>query len=440
MNKTLSLPHKSIVMKKTIFLTFLLLAVQAVAFGQADSCFTLFVQPTLLGYPYNGIFPITVENQTQGTTFTLEDSLLHNCDLTGVAEHDAARFSLSSCHPNPCEGKANVTLTTGHDGDVLLQLFDVQGRLKAASTVLLERGAHTVEVSLSGRGLHILRATSHGQSVYAKIVNLASSKANNAIRTSASVSIPQEGKGVQTQQNVRIGDKLTLRYTGHTLTLQTILDSVQSGAFVFNLRFNRGIWYRLLGSNDTLCWNQNSLKNKTVAIPLPYEYAFLKDFNAKHLIWKYLFFQDSTFVVMTNPECPLVDIPQIQETHFDNGFVRFENVSELYVCWPIADGSYKYKLSPYLADSSLVEDFLDIHTTDNDEAGMSEKPCHRGEYQLDIYTLNGNSVMQRFLVPRTKVFPKAFVMQKGHIPDDGGYGWDEVPPKMYLYILDNDEK
>ena len=258
---------------KTIFLTFLLLAVQAVAFGQADSCFTLFVQPTLLGYPYNGIFPITVENQTQGTTFTLEDSLLHNCDLTGVAEHDAARFSLSSCHPNPCEGKANVTLTTDHDGDVLLQLFDVQGRLKAASTVLLERGAHTVEVSLSGRGLHILRATSHGQRVYAKIVNLASSRANDAIRIGASVGILQDGKGVQTQQNVNIGDKLRIELSG----FNHVIDSVMSGLFLACSSI--GKYQQILMHSDTLLWNENSLKGRIVAIPIPYQYAFFNDYN-----------------------------------------------------------------------------------------------------------------------------------------------------------------
>lgn len=182
-----------------------LLVLQVVAFGQADSCFTLYIRPTLLGAPYYDIFPITVTNQTQGTTFTMSDSLLHNCELTGVTEHDAAAFSLSSCYPNPCEGRANVTLTTARDGEVVLQLFDAQGRLKASSTVALEQGTHTVEVSLSGRGLHILRATSHGQSVHAKIVNLATSGHSDAVRVSGTAGITPDIPAMKTQQNVNVG-------------------------------------------------------------------------------------------------------------------------------------------------------------------------------------------------------------------------------------------
>ena len=422
-------------MKQRLLPLLALLVLQVVAFGQADSCFTLYIRPTLLGAPYYDIFPITVTNQTQGTTFTMSDSLLHNCDLTGVGDFEAKGFSLSAVHPNPSEGRADVTLTTGRDGNVMLQLFDEVGRLKASSTVALEQGTHTVEVSLSGRGLHILRATSHGQSVYAKIVNLASSGGGEAVKVSGTAGVEQDFKATKTQQNVNIGDKLALRYTGHTLNLVTELDSVQSGIFVFNLRFNFSIWYRLLRDNDTLCWNQNSFKNKTVAIPLPFEKAFFYDYNANHLIWKYIYFQDSTFTVVTNPECPFGDIPQpMQEAIFHYGHIRFEDVTNLLV-WPIEDGQYKYTLSPYIVDSSLVESTLDIYTTESNESDTLEKPCHRGEFQLNIYTMDNVFVMQRFLKPRTKVFPKAFIMQKGHMdPNDW---FDTPPPTIYMYFLEN---
>ena len=418
-------------MKKTVFLT-LLLSLQAVAFGQADSCFTLLIRPTLLGAPYYDIFPITVTNQTQGNTFTMSDSLLHNCDLTGVEDFEAMGFSLSAVYPNPSEGKVDVTLTTARDGEVVLQLFDAQGRLKASNTVALEQGTHTVEVSLSGRGLHILRATSHGQSVYAKIVNLASLGGADVIRIGASVSVPQDSKGVQTQQDVRIGDKLVIKY----FPFVYYVDSVQNGLFVFDARDYT--YYRLLRDNDTLCWSPNSLKNKTIIIPLPYRNAFLTDHNGKHLIWKYLFFEDSTFTVVTNPECALVDIPQyITEQYFANGYISYTASENSLIVWPIEDGQYKYTLSPYIIDSSLVESTLDIYATETNEPDIHEKPCHHGEFQLNIYTMGNVFVMQRFLLPRTKVFPKAFIMQKGHMdPDD----WFDTPPSTIgLYFLDDNE-
>ena len=393
-------------MKKTIFLTFLLAAVQAVAFGQADSCFTLLIRPTLLGAPYYDIFPITVTNQTQGTTFTMEDSLLHNCELTGVAEHDAAAFSLSSCHPNPCEGRANVTLTTDRDGEVALQLFDAQGRLKAASNVVLERGAHTVEVSLSGRGLHILRATSHGQSVYAKIVNLASSGGGDYVRVCAIADVAQDTKVTKTQQNVRIGDRLAipgLWYYNH------ILDSVRSGLFVV-----RTDNYWNIHQADTVFWNENSLKYRLVAIPLPYENAFLDDYNPNHLIWKYIDFQDSTFYVYSNPSCPVTDIPQyLQYVSFENGYISLLRSDEPMQVWPLSTGFYKYRLTQYPIENDPY--------------------CIRCQGQLDVFSMDGTFIMRRYLKLRPGNFPKAFIMQKERMDPDDWFG--DVPPMMNLFIV-----
>ena len=421
-------------MKQRLLPLLALLVLQAVAFGQADSCFTLIIRPTLLGAPYYDIFPITVTNQTQGNTFTMSDSLLHNCDLTGVEDFEVRGFSLSAVYPNPSEGKADVTLTTGRDGNVVLQLFDVQGRLKASSTVALEQGTHTVEVSLSGRGLHILRATSHGQSVYTKIVNLASLGPSDAVRVGASISAARDSKGVLTQQNVQLGDKLAIRHSRSPLVYY--VDSVQNGLFIFDALDY--VYYHLLRDNDTLCWSPNSLKNKTIIIPLPYRNAFLTDHNVKHLIWKYIFFEDSTFTVVTNPECALVDIPQyIHEQHFANGYILYGTAENNLFVWPIVDGQYKYTLSPYMVDSNLVESSLDIYNAETGESGIYDKPCHRGEFQLNIYTMGNVFVMQRFLKPRTKVFPKAFIMQKGHMdPDDW---FDTPPPTIGLYFLDDNE-
>lgn len=394
-------------MKKTVFLT-LLLSLQAVAFGQADSCFTLLIRPTLLGAPYYDIFPITVTNQTQGTTFTMEDSLLHNCELTGVTEHDAAAFSLSSCHPNPCEGRANVTLTTNRDGEVALQLFDAQGRLKAASTVVLERGAHTVEVSLSGRGLHILRATSHGQSVYAKIVNLASFWGGDYVRVCAIAGVAQDTKVTKTQQNVNIGDKLVISDLGGN---HHVLDSVQSGLFVARVRENK---YWNIHQADTVFWNENSLKYRLVAIPLPYENAFLDDYNPNHLIWKYIDFQDSTFYVYSNPSCPVTDIQQyLQYVSFENGYISLLRSDEPMQVWPLSTGFYKYRLTQYPIENDPY--------------------CIRCQGQLDVFSMDGTFIMRRYLKLRPGNFPNAFIMQRGTADPDDWFG--EMPPVMNLFIV-----
>ena len=396
-------------MKKTIFLTFLLAAVQAVAFGQADSCFTLYVQPTLLGAPYYDIFPITVTNQTQGTTFTMEDSLLHNCELTGVAEHDAAAFSLSSCHPNPSEGRANVTLTTDRDGEVALQLFDAQGRLKAASTVVLERGAHTVEVSLSGRGLHILRATSHEQSVYAKIVNIAPSGCSDAIKVVGTAGIMQGIPAMKTQQNVNIGDKLQLSNLGWN---HHILDSVRSGLFVASVGENK---YWNIHQADTVFWDKNSLKYRLVAIPLPYENAFLDDYNPNHLIWKFIDFQDSTFYVQYNPSCPITDIPQYPTSFsFENGHIQIRQSGyDPMQVWPLSTGFYKYRLTQYPIENDPY--------------------CIRCQGQLDVFSMDGTFIMRRYLKLRPGNFPRAFIMLKGSMDPDDWFG--DTPPMMKLFIV-----
>jgi hypothetical protein len=396
-------------MKQRLLPLLALLVLQVVAFGQADSCLTLLIRPTLLGAPYYDIFPITVTNQTQGNTFTMSDSLLHNCDLTGVEDFEARGFSLSAVYPNPSEGKADVTLTTARDGEVMLQLFDVQGRLKALSTVALEQGTHTVEVSLSGRGLHILRATSHGQSVHAKIVNLATSGHSDAVRVSGTAGITPDIPAMKTQQNVNIGDVLHIPGIGSSTH---IIDSVRSGLFVVSVRESK---YWNIHQADTLFWDANSLKHRLVAIPLPYENAFLDDYNPDHLIWKYIDFQDSTFYVYPNPICPISNMSMmVNYFPFENGFITF--YSELYDLvrvWPLSPGFYKYRVSQYPVDNDPY--------------------CLRCQGQMDVFSMDGTFIMRRYLRLRPGNFPRAFIMQKGTADPDDWFG--EMPPYTEFFII-----
>ena len=398
-------------MKQRLLPLLALLVLQVVAFGQADSCFTLLIRPTLLGAPYYDIFPITVTNQTQGTTFTMSDSLLHNCDLTGVEDFEVGGFSLSAVYPNPSEGKADVTLTTARDGEVVLQLFDEVGRLKASSAVALERGTHTVEISLSCRGLHILRATSHGQSVHAKIVNLASSGHSDAVRVSNSAGITPDIPAMKTQQNVNVGDKIKI---ANTMWLSHILDSVRSGLFVASLRETK-YWRLFENYPDTLYWDENSLKHRLVAIPLPYTNAFLDDYNPDHLIWEYIDFQDSTFYVYPNPSCPVTDMSMmVNYFPFENGFITF--YSELYDLvrvWPLSPGFYKYRITQYPSDNDLF--------------------CPECQGQLEVYSQDGTFLMSRILLLRRANFPNAFFMQKE--PADPDDWFDETPPYTEFFII-----
>ena len=396
-------------MKQRLLPLLALLVLQVVAFGQADSCFTLLIRPTLLGAPYYDIFPFTVTNQTQGNTFTMSDSLLHNCDLTGVEDFEARGFSLSAVYPNPSEGKADVTLTTARDGNVVLQLFDEVGRLKASSTVALEQGTHTVEVSLSGRGLHILRATSHGQSVHAKIANLASLGHSDAVRVSGTAGITPDIPAMKTQQNVNIGDVLHIPGIGGSTH---IIDSVRSGLFVVSVRESK---YWNIHQADTVFWDANSLKHRLVAIPLPYENAFLDDYNPDHLIWKYIDFQDSTFYVYPNPSCPVTDMSMmVNYFPFENGFITF--YSELYDLvrvWPLSPGFYKYRVSQYPVENDPY--------------------CLRCQGQMDVFSMDGTFIMRRYLKLRPGNFPNAFIMQKGTADPDDWFG--EMPPTMNLFIV-----
>ena len=396
-------------MKQRLLPLLALLVLQVVAFGQADSCFTLLIRPTLLGAPYYDILPITVSNQTQGTTFTMSDSLLHNCDLTGVEDFEARGFSLSAVYPNPSEGKADVTLTTGRDGNVVLQLFDVQGRLKASSTVALEQGTHTVEVSLSGRGLHILRATSHGQSVYAKIVNLATSGHSDAVRVSGTAGIALDIPAMKTQQNVNIGDVLHIPGIGSSTH---IINSVRSGLFVVSVRESK---YWNIHQADTLFWDANSLKHRLVAIPLPYDNAFIDDYNPDYLIWKYIEFQDSTFYVQSNPICPISNMSMmVNHFPFENGFIEFYGeMYDLVRVLPLSSGSYKYRITQYPVENDPY--------------------CLRCQGQMDVFSMDGTFIMRRYLKLRPGNFPNAFIMQRGTADPDDWFG--EMPPVMNLFIV-----
>ena len=214
---------------------------------------------------------------------------------------------------------------------------------------------------------------------------------------------------MKTQQNVNIGDVLHIPGIGSSTH---IINSVRSGLFVVSVRESK---YWNIHQADTLFWDANSLKHRLVAIPLPYDNAFIDDYNPDYLIWKYIEFQDSTFYVQSNPICPISNMSMmVNHFPFENGFIEFYGeMYDLVRVLPLSSGSYKYRITQYPVENDPY--------------------CLRCQGQMDVFSMDGTFIMRRYLKLRPGNFPNAFIMQRGTADPDDWFG--EMPPVMNLFIV-----
>ena len=173
-------------MKKTTLLTFMLVALQAAVFAQADSCFTLHIRPSYAGIPI-AFDRIDIENITQGNSFTMGDTLLSNCSVGIMGYCMKNTFSISDCFPNPFKGNTSVQIKTFMSGKMHVELYDLTGNLLAAHDFMLDGGTHLLSVHVHTQGIYSLRATFGGQSRQIKMISTGNTDDRNLIVITSSI-------------------------------------------------------------------------------------------------------------------------------------------------------------------------------------------------------------------------------------------------------------
>lgn len=364
-------------MKKITLLTFMLLALQAAVFAQADSCFTLHIRPSYAGIPI-AFDRIDIENITQGNSFTMGDTLLSNCSVGIMGYCMKNTFSISDCFPNPFKGNTSVQIKTFMSGKMHVELYDLTGNLLAAHDFMLDGGTHLLSVHVHTQGIYSLRATFGGQSRQKKMISTGNTDDRNLIVITSSIPL-LEGKGSseKSQQDISLGDKISLRihYQENDHPYSCIIDSVCSGLLIAESQ------HPDLG--EDLTWDGYSLAHKRVDLIANRCFALSLNYSDTLIVYKHIFFYDSTlFVSPGNLTCNGL------LSNYGSPYYYQENNE---TSWPYM-GWYKYEIV------SATEIYPDVSFLTD------------AQRFLLLYTLEGEYIGIRELSPRHSNFPNVFTI------------------------------
>ena len=117
---------------------------------------------------------VSITNLTKSWQETIwwPDTVLQMQNGTGIDDHIAnGGFALSQNNPNPFSGTTDVTLTVVEDGDMNLDIAEMNGRIvETQNFASLHPGAHQFRVSLSTVGTYVMTARQNGKTSSIKMI------------------------------------------------------------------------------------------------------------------------------------------------------------------------------------------------------------------------------------------------------------------------------
>ena len=117
---------------------------------------------------------VSITNLTKSWQETIwwPDTVLQLQNGTGIDDHIANDgFALSQNNPNPFSGTTDVTLTVAEDGDMNLDIAEMNGRIvETQNFASLHPGAHQFRVSLSTVGTYVMTARQNGNTSSIKMI------------------------------------------------------------------------------------------------------------------------------------------------------------------------------------------------------------------------------------------------------------------------------
>ena len=166
---------------------------------------------------------IEIENISQNWQETLyyPDTVLIMRGTTGVDDwKDIREMKLSQNVPNPFEGKSVVELQLPEDGEVLIGVYDMNGKKVVDYVKTLEFGIHQFEIALSTPQIYLLTVQSGGKTASIKMVNTGRAGVD-VVRylgvkslSSASKEVKSGTKGM-VNKPFRLGDEMA--FVGYTM-------------------------------------------------------------------------------------------------------------------------------------------------------------------------------------------------------------------------------
>ena len=157
-------------------------------------------------------------------------------------------------NPNPFDGTTDVVLSTPYEGDVTMEITDVNGRAVFSAMDIVranddspKNGTHQFRLTLSAPGTYVLTARQNGRTVSVKMVN-SGNGGNNGIEYMGIVRAndysPQQPKsGTRGNGNYPFNNGDLMRYTGYAVVDDVEIESetiqnTQNGSQTIPLKFD----------------------------------------------------------------------------------------------------------------------------------------------------------------------------------------------------------
>ena len=197
---------------------------------------------------------VSITNLTKGWQETIywPDTTLTMQNGTGIADvetHRGTSLQLSQNNPNPFIGTTEVSLMVAEEGEVMVEISDITGRVVETQCIAsLQAGTCKFRVTLSTVGTYVMTARQNGQTSSIKMVcngggngNRIEYTGNGGNASYACATQPKSGSKYNTSHPFTFGDQM--EYVGYAVINGSEMESdhisqVQNASQSFVLQFD----------------------------------------------------------------------------------------------------------------------------------------------------------------------------------------------------------
>jgi hypothetical protein len=144
--------------------------------GNSNGCFKLSGTPTVAGgYTVSCSTSINVNLPTFGPFSTPAAPISYDLTIlgpTGIADLQTMGYTLDAPRPNPSSGTSRIEFGLPVDGEIALELCDMQGRVVSREVVQARAGSnsHTLNLETLAPGIYLCSLIAEGQRLSTKLV------------------------------------------------------------------------------------------------------------------------------------------------------------------------------------------------------------------------------------------------------------------------------
>jgi len=199
----------------------------------------------------NTVSDVLVENLTQGTSLTMNGSeVLHLVNIiTGIETLFSEQKNKISLYPNPMIDHTKMQFVLSEDGNTMIGLLDISGRIIYQKQENLVRGQHTYRIQGVDQGIYIITIQSGKNSFSNRLISIRQNMSGDLKILHEDVkSIKEENvilknteensytKGIDNEIQMQYNDGDRLKLTGTIDTYSTVVVDVpeESKTITFN--------------------------------------------------------------------------------------------------------------------------------------------------------------------------------------------------------------